>query len=291
MDAAYDLTGRVFGKLTVRSAATRKRYWRTECECGGSSEVRADHLIGGKIRSCGRCVGSTHPLFGTWTHMIDRCTNPKAHNYRWYGATGVTVCARWLGSFKAFAEDVGERPEGMTLDRFPDKSGNYEPGNVRWATKLEQGNNARNNLLFEVDGVTKTLKQWSREYGVKYLAIHKEVSRGRSLVEAVAIAKDVAASGKRKTRSNSKEKEICDMLVSGASTKEIVLALNASPPNISRCRKILGMTRNQIITAHGHSSQQAKSHAVDAHTDPLLPQESLHEFCIKYSKDPDDDVR
>lgn len=76
--------------------------------------------------------------------MVRRCTNPKAHNWRWYGGQGVTVCQRWL-SFDAFVEDMGERPIGLSLDRI-NPFGNYEPGNCRWATSLQQAQNRRANF-------------------------------------------------------------------------------------------------------------------------------------------------
>ena len=82
-----------------------------------------------------------------WHNMINRCTNPKNKAYKDYGGRGIEVCSRWLNSFEAFREDVGERPLGPTqfsIDRiFND--GNYEPSNVKWATKEEQRNNQRNN--------------------------------------------------------------------------------------------------------------------------------------------------
>lgn len=73
--------------------------------------------------------------------MIQRCANPNAHAYDRYGGRGIKVCARWLDSFEAFRADMGERPKGRTLDRFPDPDGNYEPGNCRWATWSEQQKN------------------------------------------------------------------------------------------------------------------------------------------------------
>jgi hypothetical protein len=76
--------------------------------------------------------------------MIARCMNPKAHRYDLYGGRGISVCERWVESFESFLSDMGQRPsDGHSLDRFPDKDGNYEPGNVRWATHQEQMLNRR----------------------------------------------------------------------------------------------------------------------------------------------------
>jgi hypothetical protein len=76
--------------------------------------------------------------------MLQRCRDPKARNYKWYGARGITVCERWRGKdgFENFRADMGERPDGLTLDRI-DPFGNYEPGNCRWATWTEQQRNKR----------------------------------------------------------------------------------------------------------------------------------------------------
>jgi len=82
------------------------------------------------------------PTYNTWRNMIDRCTNPNAWNYKYYGGRGVEVCERWLESFENFLTDVGERPEGLTLDRI-DVEGDYEPENCKWATWSEQQENKR----------------------------------------------------------------------------------------------------------------------------------------------------
>lgn len=187
---------------------------------------------------------SKHPLYKTWARMIDRCGNPDAHNYRWYGAKGVRVCERWRLSFDAFVDDVGARPVGATLDRFPDKHGDYAPGNVRWATKIEQGNNARNNILVDVGGVTRTLKEWSREYGVRYAALYQLVARGRSLLDAVEALRVSSKEGGQ-VRRVTRRPEISKMLLSGASTAEILRSIKTSPPVISACRKALGLGRGR----------------------------------------------
>jgi hypothetical protein len=79
--------------------------------------------------------------------MKQRCCNPKNGSYYKYGGRGITVCNEWMASFEAFLEDVGKRPSmAHTLDRFPNNDGNYEPGNVRWATIEQQANNKRPNI-------------------------------------------------------------------------------------------------------------------------------------------------
>ncbi len=83
-----------------------------------------------------------HMLYPTWLAMICRCENPNYHGYKYYGGRGISVCERWH-KFENFLADVDERPEGLTLDRWPDNDGNYEPSNIRWATKKEQCANSR----------------------------------------------------------------------------------------------------------------------------------------------------
>lgn len=77
-----------------------------------------------------------HPLYNTWRMMRQRCTNPNHDAYPWYGAKGITVCDRW-NSFTNFAEDMGERPEGFTLDRIKSDQ-DYSPSNCRWSSVPDQ---------------------------------------------------------------------------------------------------------------------------------------------------------
>ena len=82
-------------------------------------------------------------LYWTWAGMISRCENPRQVGYKNYGGRGIRVCERWRRDFVAFRDDVGPKPgPGYSIDRI-DNDGNYEPGNVRWATRPQQRANSR----------------------------------------------------------------------------------------------------------------------------------------------------
>jgi len=109
----------------------------------------------GRIASdqCRQAIGRAHtthghtrngetPTYYIWCAMQRRCFNANTKDYPNYGGRGITVCDRWR-QFENFLADMGERPQGLSIDRFPNNDGNYEPGNVRWATPKEQANNRR----------------------------------------------------------------------------------------------------------------------------------------------------
>lgn len=96
--------------------------------------------------------------YDIWVQMRARCNNPNHPSFKWYGARGIFVCERW-NSFQTFAEDMGERPEGMQIDRI-DNDGNYEPENCRWVTSTENHRNRRGNRLLTAFGETKTMAEW-----------------------------------------------------------------------------------------------------------------------------------
>lgn len=112
------------------------------------------------------------PIFlGYQLNNKQRCTNANNPSYENYMGRGVTMCSRWLNSFEAFLTDMGERPEGTTLDRYPDQNGDYEPSNCRWATIEEQNCNRSSNRLLTYKGKTQTLIEWSKELGIKRTTI------------------------------------------------------------------------------------------------------------------------
>ncbi|TCG09380.1 hypothetical protein BZM27_06155 [Paraburkholderia steynii] len=107
--------------------------------------------------------------------MMKRCYLESATFYQYYGGKGVKVCDRWRDSFANFFADMGERPEGMTLDRYPDKNGDYAPGNCRWATPTEQIRNRNTTVYIEFRGLRKTMKEWADEIGVAYKTLRARI--------------------------------------------------------------------------------------------------------------------
>jgi hypothetical protein len=126
------------------------------------------------------------PTYKSWEAMKTRCTNPRSSSYADYGGRGVRVCSRWL-SFEAFLADMGERPDGKTLDRWPNKSGDYSPDNCRWATKLEQQRNTTANVLVTFGGETLTQAEWAARSGIKQSTLSYRLRAGWTPLEALSL--------------------------------------------------------------------------------------------------------
>lgn len=134
--------------------------------------------LGGKSRSSA--------AYQSWLSMRHRCLNEKHDAYPRYGGRGIKVCERW-DSFENFLADMGERPDGTSIDRV-NNDGDYEPGNCRWATTQEQFANRRNTRLITYQGVTQTLAELARSVGVARATLHRRIFRsGLSVEEALAI--------------------------------------------------------------------------------------------------------
>jgi hypothetical protein len=147
-----NISGQQFGKWLVlcrvpkpsyRSA--RGTYWLCRCECGHAEIKKGGQLIkrpGTAGCSKCRCHGlSKTAEYKTWNSMKARCSNPNHRNWHRYGGRGIRVCERWLSDFRNFYEDMGPRPEGMSLDRI-DPDGNYEQSNCRWLDAQGQIHNS-----------------------------------------------------------------------------------------------------------------------------------------------------
>lgn len=198
--AVTDLTGRTYGRLTVRKLSPRKtasgKYqWLCICTCGSTSTVRGGDLTSGHTKSCGCLSDETRPLgpvthghsangrrtseYVAWQAMHQRCSDVKNPNY---GGRGIQVCKRWSGErgFERFLSDMGPKPSpkrAYSLERINNSKG-YSPSNTRWATKLDQNNNRRNNLLVAYKGSSRTLMEWSKLLGISYRALHSRYHKG-----------------------------------------------------------------------------------------------------------------
>ena len=186
------MVNRRFGRLTVvertedyvsKSGSKHAKY-RCVCDCGVTKEVLKEHLTSGRVQSCG-CLrkengNPTHReihtrLYRIWGNMCNRCANPNNPAWDRYGGRGITVCEDWkrYENFRdwAYANGYGET---LTIDRIDNDLG-YEPLNCRWADKVTQANNKRNNDLIEYNGRTQTLAEWARTLGIPYKVLHHRI--------------------------------------------------------------------------------------------------------------------
>lgn len=207
MGRLINIAGKKFGMLTViEKAGLNKRLcalWLCICECGTTKVAMGVHLIKGEVKSCG-CASSelkaifhkTHGQAGygnnrsseysTWDAMIQRCTNPNSQSYPDYGGRGIKIYESWLNSFEAFFEYMGKKPSPIhTIDRFPDKNGNYEPGNVRWATPKQQSRNHRRNKWVEYEGEKMVVQDWANKYGVDSRRLAEQL-KTKSLMDSIS---------------------------------------------------------------------------------------------------------
>jgi hypothetical protein len=126
------------------------------------------------------------PEYRAWLHMNDRCRNPKNPAWFNYGGRGIAVYDEWRNSYKTFLVYVGRRPSSKhTIDRYPDRNGNYEPGNVRWATRSEQSRNTRRNVLITVKNQTRCLAHWAQLTGISSSTVRYRIKKGMSFKNAL----------------------------------------------------------------------------------------------------------
>lgn len=186
--------GTVFGHLTVvESGMQPRRGNRTEwasrclCECGRATTTYNDHLVNGRSRSCGCKLGVStkahNGAYRSWEKMKDRVLNVNHEAHGYYGGKGITICDKWL-TFAGFFEDMGDRPQGKTLDRIDNALG-YFKENCRWSTVIEQNNNKTSCVVLTIDGVTKNVTQWAMESGNSRFLIYGRIKLGWDAKRAV----------------------------------------------------------------------------------------------------------
>lgn len=180
-----DIVGQQFGKLIVLnysgiSGKYKQKYYLCKCECGKEKIIAKPNLIYSRTKSCG-CYSqknlftsertkkhgqSRTKTYSIWAGLKRRCSEKATgKTKKLYFDKGIRVCERWQ-KFENFLDDMGERPQGKTIDRI-DGNGHYEPSNCRWATPKEQGNNTSANNLVEYNGKRQTISQWADELGIK----------------------------------------------------------------------------------------------------------------------------
>lgn len=187
--------GETFGQLEVVEVYREKGLWWAKilCSCGVKKVVRVARLImaDNPCRSCGCRArishgGSKTLTYNSWESMKSRCLNSNNIRFDRYGGRGITICSQWVDSFETFLADMGPRPSSQhTFDRWPNKDGNYEPGNCRWATKKEQSDNRSTVIMLTYSGKTQTINDWHKELGISANCIKLRLDRGFSVEDAL----------------------------------------------------------------------------------------------------------
>jgi hypothetical protein len=205
------LVGQTFGRLTVLSFSHldsgQRTYWRCQCTCGNTHVGQGHKLTSGELVSCGcyqkerqRESGRQHRTHGhghgtqaykAWQSLKDRCLNPKHRQYSEYGGRGITVHEPWITSFETFLADMGEPPEGMSLDRI-NNNGPYAPDNCRWTTRYVQQNNQRSTHRITAFGRTQSLSDWALEVELPRETLAYRIRYGWPIEEALTIPKGIS---------------------------------------------------------------------------------------------------
>lgn len=196
-DHGLYVAGARHGERTVTSTPIRmpdskgRMHWFVPCvcSCGRFDYVAATTIrkgMGKKCRPCGKYkihgMAAT-PTYSSWTAMMSRCYRSKTNDYESYGGRGIRVFERWHG-FEAFYADMGDRPEGKTLDRINSNT-NYGPGLCRWATSREQARNHRNNVWVEAFGQKMIITDWSEQTGIHQRTIRARIANGWPVEKAL----------------------------------------------------------------------------------------------------------
>ncbi len=210
MSKRLDLTGKVFGKLTVLDfshAENGYTYWNCKCECGNEKIIRGIYLTDKRrpIKSCGCLVKEKSPknledyrcgthnmsktkFYNVWNSMVMRCNNPNSKAYKRYGARGIKVCARWR-KFNNFYEDMFQKYEqGLSIERI-NNDGDYKPNNCKWIDKKKQCNNRSTNHLIKYKNNTYTLSEASEKFKIPYHTLKNRLYSGWDIEKALGIKK------------------------------------------------------------------------------------------------------
>lgn len=202
-----DITGQRFNNLVALECLGRRHHssvWKCRCDCGSEAEVASSALKNGTIKSCGcfrrgrmEALNYKHgkashirprgAVYKIWDGIKDRCRNRNSPVWQWYGGKGIDIYEPWALDYELFEKDVGPRPSKKhSLDRIDGKRG-YEPGNVRWATGVEQARNRSNNRLTEVGGKLVPLKAACEIHKMPYKTVKSRIQKGWDIYCALVI--------------------------------------------------------------------------------------------------------
>jgi hypothetical protein len=196
------LINETFGRWTVieraENTAQGQTRWLCRCECGNQKVVTRTVLTSGKSSSCGCLKRETtiarntkhghategiSPTYHTWSGMTNRCNNPSHRSYKDYGGKGIRVCENWA-TFEGFLADMGEKPEGMSLEREKNEK-SYCKENCVWANAKTQARNKTTTKLLSYQGQTKSVAEWAQLLQVPYSTISYRVQQGWSDEDAL----------------------------------------------------------------------------------------------------------
>jgi hypothetical protein len=185
-----DIAGQRFGRLVVTEFSgivNGRAHWVCLCDCGKTEIINGKNLRRGLTKSCG-CLQSERARANVLTHnkhdskvyhvyygMKSRCLNTNNAAYNRYGGRGIVICDRWLESFENFYADMGDCPDGCSIDRIDNDAG-YSPDNCRWVTVDIQNRNTRQNHMITYDGRTMCLADWAKEIGIDRATLYARIS-------------------------------------------------------------------------------------------------------------------
>lgn len=201
MPRSKNLEGKKFGFLSVlkdsgEKSSNRSIKWECLCICGKKIFVETSTLLTKNQKSCG-CKTARNPVtkhghsknktasktYNSWANMHQRCGNPNHPKYKNYGGRGITVCKEW-SSFNSFLFDMGEKPEGMTIERIDVNKG-YSKENCKWASHKEQANNKTCTEILSFNGEKMTAAQWAEYLGIKFSTLRMRLYRNWPLERAL----------------------------------------------------------------------------------------------------------
>lgn len=194
-----DIAGKRYGRLIaikrVGQTVNGQTLWLCRCDCGYEKVIRGGGLSSGQTKSCGcwnaeniKTINKTHGdsytrLYKIWTDMKKRCSYFTKNKYYYlYGQRGIKVCDEWKDNYLAFREwsmQNGYR-ENLTIDRI-NNDGDYEPSNCQWSDLSKQTNNKRSNIIFEFNGVSRTMIEWCKIKGLSYTMVKGRYRKGWDL--------------------------------------------------------------------------------------------------------------